>query len=212
MKKLFIFLALIVVAALSVSSCKEHNNAEQQHKTRKVDTIFVNMNNTNWEVFIGSLMPSLRRALPNYEFYESSGKLTVNEDDTFGVDPKTLKFVFQNPKTMHCAICFVTDSGYIKIEKYDEPWMEDVYMSPYVPMGLNQAIEIITHQVDCKFFPGESFVLRHQMYSGEVEPRMFVGDMNNLHSVSIFSREVDKPLNSSGELMAAPSHILEQKK
>jgi hypothetical protein len=95
MKKLFIFLALIVVAALSVSSCKEHTDAEQHHKTRKVDTIPVDMNNTNWEIFIGTLIPHFRRALPDYEFFESSGKLIYDEEnEVFGVDPATLKFIF----------------------------------------------------------------------------------------------------------------------
>jgi hypothetical protein len=64
MKKLFIFLALIVVAALSVSSCKEHTDAEQHHKTRKVDTIPVDTNNTNWEIFIGTL---IQQELKNQE-------------------------------------------------------------------------------------------------------------------------------------------------
>ena len=112
---------------------------------------------------------------------------------------------------MHCAICTV-DSGFIKIEKYDEPWLGDAYLTPYVPMGLNQAIELIQEQVDCTFKPGEPFVLRQQWFAGEVEPRMFVGSPNNLHSVSIFSREIDKPLDSDGKLLKVESFMQDSKK
>jgi hypothetical protein len=55
-------------------------------------------------------------------------------------------------------------------------------------------------------------VLRQQWFAGEVEPRMFVGSPNNLHSVSIFSREIDKPLDSDGKLLKIESFMQDSKK
>lgn len=130
---------------------------------------------------------------PSAQFYEAQGYLVPTEEETVDgtIDTSTFRVAYNyvdgRQKTI---IGTLTDSLNVNVEIVNDIWCEDVIMTPYVPLSAEDAIKAIESKIDEKLESGP-ITLRHQLYPGEVEPRYFIGSLYKLHSIKVYSEEVD---------------------
>ena len=132
---------------------------------------------------------------PSAQFYEAQGFLVPADGEVDGsIDTAQFKAVYNyiddEDDRQKTIIGSFDDDLDVDIEVIDDIWCEDVIMTPYVPMNAEDAIELINEELDEEIGAGP-ITLRHQLYPGEVEPRYFIGSIRNLHSIKVYSAEVD---------------------
>ena len=83
---------------------------------------------------------------PEAAFYEAQGYLIPN--DSIGckvdgtIDKTKFRAVYRKPVN-ETVIATFTEDDKVNIEVVKEPWLEDVVTTPYVPLSVEQAIEIL---------------------------------------------------------------------
>lgn len=132
---------------------------------------------------------------PSAQFYEAQGYLVPTDDDETvdgTIDTAKFKAVYNylDEERQKTIIGSFNDDLTVNVEVIDDIWCEDVIMTPYVPMLAEDAIEMINDDLDEEIGAGP-ITLRHQLYPGEVEPRYFIGTLNDLHSIKVYSGEID---------------------
>ena len=194
MKKiLFLFAAAFAMLLTACNGCKP----EPVEPTE--DAVVIKTDNP--EKMIQIVNPIIAKKYPTYVFYEMSG--TVKKDSTvYGLNHNTVKFAYGctvKPTTVIATI--INDT--LRIVEFDEPWLEDVYMTPFVPLSLDLACKTIGEKLD--FIPdGQPAVLRHQLYlisEATIEPQWIVGNFSSCHTCGIYSLRVDasmEPIKESG--------------
>ena len=132
---------------------------------------------------------------PSAQFYEAQGQLIETEDEEVDgtIDTDSFQVIYNyldgdEQKTIVGS--FTEEATSVNIEIIDDIWCEDVIMTPYVPMLAEDAIEMLNEALEEEIKPGP-ITLRHQLYPGEVEPRYFIGTIRALHSIKVYSGEID---------------------
>ena len=134
---------------------------------------------------------------PSYAFYEASAKLS-NVDSLAQkgfIEPETMMLAYGNVEGMSSLIVTVDSTFKLNFNEVAEPWLEDMFMTPYVPMTLDLAIQILQSEIDIAMQPGAPVVLRHQLWYCEPEPRFFIGSITSLNTVNVYTGEINQPLN-----------------
>lgn len=131
---------------------------------------------------------------PSAQFYEGQGQLVPTDNDTVDgtIDTAHFRAVYNynDEERQKTIIGSFNDDLTVKIEVIDDIWCEDVIMTPYVPMNADDAINMINAKLDEEIGVGP-ITLRHQLYPGEAEPRYFIGNLKKLHSIKVYTGEVD---------------------
>jgi hypothetical protein len=131
---------------------------------------------------------------PSAQFYEAQGYLVPTDDETVDgtIDTAQFKAVYNylDSERQKTIIGSFDDDLNVDIEVINDIWCEDVIMTPYVPMNADDAIRMIDAKIDEEIGEGP-ITLRHQLYPGEGEPRYFIGTLKKLHSIKVYTGEVD---------------------
>lgn len=192
MKKLALFFAALFMSMLFVS-CSQCSSEPEQ----KADDATV-IKTDNFEEIIGIVIPIVNQKYPTYSFYEAGGTIKMN-DSVVGIDRNTFRLALGCMTKNASVVCTIKNDTLV-FQEYDEPWLEDIHMTPYVPVTLAQAIEEIQKHVDLAP-EGLPAVLRHQLYPGEAEPRWFIGTWSTCHTVNVYTFGFDVPLKDFDGLM-----------
>lgn len=132
---------------------------------------------------------------PSAQFYEAQGFLVpsngFNEvDGTIETSTFLVAYNYIDRGKQKTIIGTLKNDLTPKVEVVNDIWVEDTITTPYVPMDIEDAIERIEDKIDEKLTAGP-VTLRHQLYPGEAEPRYFIGSIYNLHSIKVYTGEVD---------------------
>lgn len=202
MKKiLFLFVAAF---AMLFTSCQGCGNTEPEQKGDEVIII----KSDNWNEIIAKVIPAVNANYPEYAFYEASG--TVKKlDDQWGIDHNTFQAAFGNPFRVASVLAYVQNDT-LKFYQVDEPWCEDVYMTPFVPCDLDLAIQTLQKTIDIAP-EGRPAVLRFQLFPNIIEPEWLVGSIAECHSVNVYSLTVDQPLGDTKNLVVEHTGLAAKK-
>lgn len=138
---------------------------------------------------------------PNAAFYEAQGYLVPN--DSIGcnvdgtIDKNKFRAVYCKFGEMSTIIGSFNEDGTVKVEVIKDVWLEDIIMTPYISMSVEQAIEILVKKYGNDAVGEGGVTLRHQLFPGETEPRYFFGGLNNLHTVNVYSGRIDVPAGNN---------------
>ena len=130
---------------------------------------------------------------PSAQFYEAQGFLVPADGEVDGtIDTAQFQVIYNyvDDERQKTIVGSFDDDLDVNIEVINDIWCEDVVMTPYVPMSAEDAINMINAELDEEIGVGP-ITLRHQLYPGEVEPRYFIGSIRKLHSIKVYSGEVD---------------------
>lgn len=168
------------------TSCQGCGNTEPEQKD---DAVVVTSD--DWKDIIAAIWPAVNAQYPDYAFYEASG-IVKKLDEGWGVDHNTFQAAFGNPFKIASVVVTIQNDT-VNFMQVDEPWCEDVYMTPFVPCDLTMAIETLQKKMDInpEGFPA---VLRFQLFPGICEPQWICGTMFDCHTVNVYSLTVDQPL------------------
>ena len=173
------------VLAISFAACDgKKNNGTQVPET------------TDFNVLVIAINEHVAKDYPGYEFYEAYARL--NNVDTLAakgeIDPTTLTVAYgctYKVGSLQVTVDSLFNNTYHVV---DEPWLEDYFMTPFVPMDLKFACELLQNNIDIVFTPGMPVVLRHQLWYKEAEPRYFIGTIATCHTVNVYTGEIDQKL------------------
>lgn len=130
---------------------------------------------------------------PHLGFYEANAMLLDSDengvDGTVSLD--SFKAIYTNMEN-GTYVATINHSGEVNIEFIDEPWLEDIIMSPYVPMDVEFALKLLAEAG--MPFDGGPLVLRHQLYPEEAEPRYFFGPAMSCNTVGVYTGKINVPL------------------
>ena len=148
-------------------------------------------------VLVHEVNAQVAKNYPSYEFYEASANLSdVDSLAQKGfISPETMKLAYGNVEGMSSLLVTVDSTFKLNFNEVAEPWLEDMFMTPYVPMTLDLAIELLQAEIDIAMQPGAPVVLRHQLWYCEPEPRFFIGSISSLNTVNVYTGEINQPLN-----------------
>jgi hypothetical protein len=135
---------------------------------------------------------------PLVGFYEAQGHLIPTDSGVDGtIDVDHFKAVYTD---MENGTYFGTiKDGKVNIEFIKEAWLEDIIMTPYISMNIEEAIEFATKALGEHAIKPGPVTLRHQLYPGEAEPRYFFGTFNNCNTVNVYTGKVNDPLKTPGK-------------
>lgn len=183
MKKILTFIAA-AITAISFTACD--GNKKQAHLPETTD----------FNALVIAINEHVAKDYPGYNFYEAYANL--NSVDTLAakgeIDPTTLTVAYGCTYKVGSLQVTVDRLFNITYHVVDEPWLEDYYMTPFVPMDLKFACGWLQNQVDVVFTPGMPVVLRHQLWYKEAEPRYFIGTIATCHTVNVYTGEIDQKL------------------
>jgi hypothetical protein len=139
---------------------------------------------------------------PEAQFFEAQGYLVPTDSTDSNVDgtidKQHFKVVYRKPINETIIATFgENDKANIQIIK--EPWLEDIVTTPYVPLSIEQAIEILVEKYGKDAVSEGPVTLRHQLFPGEAEPRYFIGTIRALHTVNVYTCKVDVPAGKTEE-------------
>lgn len=147
-----------------------------------------------------TLNAAVMKEHPEAAFYEAQGYLVPN--DSIGcnvdgtIDVSKFKAVYRKPINETIIATFDED-GSPKIQIVKSPWLEDIVMTPYIAMGVDEAIEMLVKKYGNKAVTEGPVTLRHQLFPGEAEPRYFFGTIAKLHTVNVYTGKIDVPAGNS---------------
>ena len=182
--------------AMLLTSC---NGCKPEPVEPTEDAVVIKTDNP--EEMIQIVNPIIAKKYPTYVFYEMSGTVK-KEDGNYGFDHNTVQFAYGctvKPATVLATI----ENDTLKIAEFDEPWLEDVFMTPFVPVSLDQAIKAIEGKVDF-IADGKPGCLRHQLFyvsEATIEGEWLIGTASQTHSCGVYSLRVDasmEPIKESG--------------
>ena len=192
-KILFLFVAAFAMLLAACNGCKPEPVEPVE------DAVVIKTNNP--EEIIQIVNPIIAKKYPTYVFYEVSGTVK-KENGNYGLDHNTIQFAYGctvKPATVIATI----ENDTLKIAEFDEPWLEDVYLTPFFPTTLDMAVKTIEGKID--FVADGAFaVLRHQLYlisEATIEPQWIIGPASSCHTVGVYSLRVDasmEPIKVSG--------------
>ncbi len=140
MKKILFF--VMAAFAMLVTSCQSCGSEQEQKKDEAVI-----IKTDNWEAIIAKIWPVVNAQYPEYAFYEASGSLKKLDSGNWGVDRNTFRAAYGCPFKNASVLAYV-ENDTLKLMQVDEPWLEDVYMTPFVPCDLDLAIKTLQKVVD----------------------------------------------------------------
>lgn len=205
MKKILFF--VVAAFAMLFTSCQKCSNAAEAEQKDSVSAIVVKSD--VWRDIIAQMWPAVNAQFPEYSFYESYGTVKKLENGEWGLDHNTFRAAYGCPFKNASVLVYV-ENDTMKFEQVDEAWLEDVYMTPFVPCDLSLAIETIQKKVDVDP-EGMPVVLRHQLYPGVYEPQFLLGSAYDCHSVNVFSLEVDVLLKDTDKLVVEHTGLAAEK-
>ena len=186
MKKiLFMFMAAFALLLTACNGCGPKDEPEQ-----KSDAVVITSD--DWNDLIEKSVIAIQSAYPEYTFYEAAGDVKKIGEDKWGVDHNTFQIVFGKINGNATVIGDVKNDTLV-LTQIDEPWLEDVHMTPFVPVDLDLAIKTLQKTIDIAP-EGQPAVLRFQLYPNEIEPRFFVGSVASCMTVNCYSMKVNDPL------------------
>lgn len=191
-------MAAFALLLTSCNSCGPKDEPEQ-----KSDAVVITSD--DWDDLIEKSVIGIQTAYPEYTFYEASGNLKKLPDGKWGVDRSTFHIAFGKINGIG-TVTGVVKNDTLVLAQFDEPWLEDVHMTPFVGYSLNDAIEKIQSEIDIAFQEGECAVLRHQLFPGIYEPEYLIGSWSSCHSCRAFSGEVDVPIKDLKGLQLEPKN------
>lgn len=140
MKKILFF--VMAAFAMLVTSCQSCGSEQEQKKDEAVI-----IKTDNWEAIIAKIWPVVNAQYPEYAFYEAFGSLKKLDNGNWGVDHNTFRAAYGCPFKNASVLAYV-ENDTMKLMQVDEPWLEDVYMTPFVPCDLDLAIKTLQKVVD----------------------------------------------------------------
>lgn len=191
MKKiLFLFAAAFAMLLTACNGCKPEPpvNPDEDALVIKTDVL---------EEIIPQVRVYVAKNYPAFEFYELSFVVKTLPENKIGVDHNSVQFAFGNPFKMECLVGAILNDT-VKIVKYEEPWLEDRYMTPYVPMDLDYAFKLLQEKIDIAP-EGVLGVLRFQLFPKISSPQYLFGTIADCHSVNIYTGVVDE-LDDAGKV------------
>lgn len=203
MKKILFF--VMAAFAMLVTSCQSCGSEQEEQK--KDEAVIIKTD--NWEAIIAKIWPVVNEQYPEYAFYEASGKVKKLDSGNWGVDRNTFRAAYGCPFKNASVLAYV-ENDTLKLMQVDEPWLEDIYMTPFVPCDLDLAIKTIQKKVDVDP-TGMPAVIRHQLYPGVYEPQLLLGSAYDCHSVNLYSLKVDVPLNGTDKLVVEHTGLAAEK-
>ena len=181
----------ILTAALMAISFAACNGCKGDDKTfGQVDA------SNDFNVLMLEIHKMVSAEYTDYAFYEASAKL--NSVDSLAakglIEPTTMTLAYGGINDKSSLLVTVDSAFNVKVEKVGSPWLEDFYMTPFVPMHLTTACKLLQDSVEISLVPGMPVVLRHQVWYREPEPRYFIGTIAKCHTVNVYSGEIDQRL------------------
>lgn len=182
---LFSFTGVIIcfIMALHFTACHQSKPVTLQQQT---DTAVV-ITSDYWDDIIEKVWPAVNSHYPKYSFYEANGMLTKVDQEIWGVKHNTFRAVFGNPFEMSTLLVYV-DNDTLKFRVADEPWMGCLYMTPFKVCNLTRAVELIQKTVN--LYP-EGLPVSLSFSIFDIEPKWAIEADDNLHTVCVYSLEVD---------------------
>ena len=202
MKKiLFLFAVAFAMLLTACNGCKPEPPVNPEEDAVVITT-------DDWEDIILKVVPYINKNYSNYAFYEASGiiKKLDKGDVKYGIDHNTFQIAFgclDAPK----SLVGVIENDTLKITLYDEPWLEDLFTTPYIGLSLTEALEKIESNID-KVLEKQPVTYRHELYwKGDYEPKFFAGTISDCHTITAYSFEFDQPLEGVKGFMAKQSGL-----
>jgi len=140
---------------------------------------------------------------PDAQFYEAQGYLVPTDnigcevDGTIDTAQFRVAYNYVDKERQKTIIGTLNDDLTVKVEVINDIWCEDIIMTPYVPMEIEDAIEMICAQCGNDAIGAGPVTLRHQLYPGEAEPRYFFGSLHKLHTINVYTGKIDVPAGNS---------------
>ena len=185
MKKL-IFMCLAMLSMVLTTACSGCNKG-QDEKTDDVTLI----TSANFDENLMKIDSVVRHQYPDYAFYEAESHFVNEEGD---INPQDMFAAYGKINDMGCLLATVQNDTLV-LTKVDENWLEDMFMTALVPMDSKLAVKLLKEKIDVAV-SGAPVILRHQLYPGEAEPRFFIGSIAKLHTVGVYTAELDTPLKN----------------
>lgn len=186
MKKTILIIMAVMLSVCSMTSC---NWNKEEQKAQPINA------SDNFNELVWKINEQVMANYPTFGFYEAYANLAEYDSTNYGaIDPATLQVVYGDTEGMRTVIACVDEDWNVCYDVVDEPWLEDQQTTPYVPMDLMLALELLQNEIDVVYEPGTFVVLRHQLYYREPEPRYFIGPLSALHTVNVYTGEIDAPL------------------
>ena len=184
MKKLILMcLALMsIVLMTSCNSCKG-----QDEKTEDVTLITSN----NFETNVLKIDSIMRHQYPDFVFFEAYGRFV---DEEGNVDPQKMGAAYGCVTGIGSIVASVQNDTLV-LTKYNENWMEDIFMTPFCAMDAKFAVKLLKDNMDI-LVKDQPVVLRHQLYPMEPEPRFFIGAKATCHTVNVYTGTIDMLLGN----------------
>lgn len=184
-----IFLTLAVIATMFLSACNLFTKEETVEKE--------SINSTdNFNELVWKINEKVMEDYPTVGFYEAFANLAEYDSTNYGViDPFTMVVVYGDTELPRTVMATVDTNWIVQCEVIEDLWMEDQFTTPYVPMDLELALELIQNETGTVYGAGTIAVLRHQLYYKEPEPRYFIGSIQALHTANVYTGEVDAQLS-----------------
>jgi hypothetical protein len=168
------------------------NSCGKTNETDKVEA------STDFNVLVRGVNKFAMAKYPTFSFYEAYANLS--KDDSLAklgqIDPSTLTVVYGATSDEITGTVMVTlDSLFnVNMEYFDSPWCEDMFMTPFVPLDLTEALNMLSDSLGYKMRAGTPVVLRQQLFYKEPEPRYFIGSIIKCHTVNVYTGVIDQPL------------------
>lgn len=153
---------------------------------------------------------AVMKKYPEAAFYEAQGYLIPN--DSIGckvdgtIDPQQFKAVYRKPVNQTVVATF-DEEGKPSIEVIKSPWLEDIVTTPYPPLSIDQAIDILVKKYGNDAIGEGPATYRHQLFPGEAEPRYFIGTLGALHTVNVYTRKIDEPAGGDNKIVKFVKNI-----
>jgi hypothetical protein len=155
MKKiLFLFAAAFAMLLTACNSCKPKPVDPTE------DVVLIKSD------VLEEIIPHVRKCVmeqyPGFEFYEADFVMKTLPDSTIGVDRNNnFQIAFGNPIAAETVLATIANDT-LKLEYVKSPWLEDFFMSPFVPMSLDDAVKLIEKSIGHKMkVDGQPGCLRH---------------------------------------------------
>ena len=176
---LLILVSAVVLASCSCSSKKSARNIKSNDFNELV--MFADSN----------VMSDYR----GFAFYEASASLSnIDSLAKKGViDQSSFMAVYDDLYAVRTLQATFDSLGNISYQVIDSPWLEDMIMTPYVPLYLDQAIELLAKN-NIEVYAGQPVVLRHQLWFNEPEPRYFIGSVSDCNTVNVYTNTINQQL------------------
>ena len=199
MKRILSFAIALMMCVFSFTSCDfGGEQTEQRQAINPTD---------NFTELVWKINEQVMADYPTVGFYEAFANLAEYDSANYGViDPTTMVVVYGDTEYPRTVQVTVDTNWIVNYTVVDEPWMEDIYTTPYIPMQLEDALDLIENEIGIVYGAGSIVVLRHQLYYKEAEPRWFIGPLSALHTVNVYTGTVDAELDGVIDHLSMDCH------